>query len=115
VAEAREPLLELGGARRLRRPGRRRARHAQGVAAERGTVTLVGDAVGVHQRERLARVQVVAHHRRQHRVLVGVPERAQGVGHGGAEATTAELVRGRGREARGEEQPLLHPGGLAPE
>ncbi len=115
VVEAGQALLELVGVRRHGRPGRRRAGDAQRVAAERGAVTLVGDAVRLHQREGLARAQVVARHRRQHGVLVGGAERAQRVGHGGAEATTAELLRGRRREARGEEEPLLHPGGLAPE
>ncbi|MBI4570772.1 MAG: hypothetical protein HY723_02395 [Chloroflexi bacterium] len=115
LPELSEALLQVAGARRQHRRGRRRSHHAERVLDELLAVALVGNAVGVNQRERLAGTKVVARHGREHGVLVVVRERAQRVRQRRADGAAAELVLGRERQARAQGETTRHPRGLAAE
>jgi hypothetical protein len=110
-----ELLLHLDGARRQARGRRRRPHGAERVREQVAPIARVGDAVGVHQRQGLARPQSVTQDGTEHRLLVRRGEGAQGVRHRRTDHADAELRDRRRREVRVEREPLLDPRGLVPE
>jgi hypothetical protein len=113
MAKALEALLELAGARRDGRRRWRWSRHPERIAQELTAVGLVSHAVGVQQRERLARPQTMGCHRRKYRVLLRGRERAQRVRERRADGAMCELALGGGREAPAQREPPCHPRRLA--
>lgn len=114
LAEAFQPPLQLGGARRQhrRRLGRQRAAR---IAQHLSPIRLIRNAVGLHEKHGVGGAQLVRHHRLEHTVLVFFRQRRQRVRRGWPDVPAGQPILSPARQPGRQLHTAGHPVRLLPE